>query len=73
MYRGREKRKLDIRIDGQSVEQVKQFKDLGSIVSEDGRCTKDVKARIGMAKDAFTKRRELLSRKTSSVAFQEDE
>ena len=63
----KEGQKLDIRVDGQSVDQVKQFKYLGSIVSEDGRCTKDVKARIGMAKDAFTKRRELLSRKMSSV------
>jgi len=35
------------------------------MISEDGRCETEVKVRIGMAKDAFNKRRELLRRKMS--------
>src|SRR6478672_9272728 len=47
---------------GQSVEQVSQFRYLGSLISENGRCLDDVKTRIGMAKNAFNKRKELLTR-----------
>ena len=35
------------------------------MITEDGRCIEDVKQRIGMAKDAFNKRRELLTRSMS--------
>ena len=41
------------------------FKYLGSIMSEDGRCVNEIIARIAMAKDATTKRRELFVRKMS--------
>ena len=53
--------KLNIKIDGQSIEQVKCFKYLGSNITEDGRSLEDVKSRIAMAKDAFNKRKELLT------------
>jgi hypothetical protein len=56
---------LDIRIDGQSLEQVKKFKYLGAMITEDGRCINDVKMRIGMAKEAFVKRKELLTSRIS--------
>jgi hypothetical protein len=56
---------VNIVIDGQVVEQVKKFKYLGAMISEDGRCETEVKVRIGMAKDAFNKRRELLRRNMS--------
>ena len=49
-------------VECQSVEQVSKFRYLGSLISEDGRCLDDVKTRIGMAKDAFNKRKELLTR-----------
>ena len=52
-------------IEGQRVEQVKKFKYLGSMITEDARCIEDVKQRIGMAKDAFSKRRELLTKSMS--------
>src|SRR6476469_10369127 len=48
---------VNITVEGQSVEQVSKFKYLGSLISEDGRCLDDVKTRIGMAKDAFNKRK----------------
>ena len=52
-----------IKIDGQLVEQVSKFKYLGSLITEDGRRKDEVKQRIGMAKDAFYKRKELLTKK----------
>ena len=49
---------MNITVEGQSVEQVSKFRYLGSLILEDGRCLDDVKTRIGMAKDAFNKRKE---------------
>ena len=57
--------RTNIKVDGKEVEQVTKFKYLGAILSEDGRCLEDVKARIGMAKDAFKKRKELLVKRFS--------
>src|SRR5579862_6053758 len=57
--------KSNIVINGQLVEQVNKFQYLGSMMTEDGRCTTEVKRRIAMAKDAFSKRKELLSRNMS--------
>jgi hypothetical protein len=53
---------VSIIVDGKRVEQVKRFKYLGSLIAEDGRCIEEVKQRIGMVKDAFNKRRELLTK-----------
>ena len=53
---------MNITVEAQSVEQVSKFRYLGSLISEDGRCLDDVKTKIGMAKDAFSKRKELLTR-----------
>src|SRR6476469_8245349 len=54
--------RVNITVEGQSVEQVSKFIYLGSLISEDGRCLDNVKTRIGMAKYAFNKRKELLTR-----------
>src|SRR6476469_10022188 len=54
--------RVNITVESQSVEQVSKFRYLGSLISEDGRCLDDVKTRTGMAKDAFNKRKELLTR-----------
>jgi len=45
--------KLKIYVDGQQVEQVSQFRYLGSLTSEDGYCTKEIRSRIKMAKKVF--------------------
>ena len=58
---------VNIVVEGQIVEQVKKFRYLGAIITDDGRCEAEVKARIAMAKDAFSKRKELLSRNMSRV------
>src|SRR6476469_2944534 len=54
--------RVNMTVEGQSVEQVSKCRYLGSLISEDGRCLDDVKTRIGMPKDAFNKRKELLTR-----------
>ena len=56
-----EGRLVKIKIDDQEIEQVSNFKYLGSLISEDGRCLVDVKTRIALAKDAFNKRKEFLT------------
>jgi hypothetical protein len=59
--------KVEIKIDGQLVEQVPRFKYLGAMITEDGRSEQDVRIRIGMAKSAFSKRKDLLNRRMSRV------
>lgn len=39
-----------VKVDGTNLETVKQFKYLGSIKTDDGSCTQDIKVRIAMAK-----------------------
>ena len=46
---------------GRLLSQVVSFRYLGSLVSEDGRCDKEIKARTGMAKSGFRKMRKLLT------------
>ena len=53
---------INIVIDGIKLEQVDQFRYLGSLITSDGRCEQEIKTRIGMAKAAFIKRQELLSK-----------
>jgi hypothetical protein len=61
----KENMKVNIIVDGQSVEQVAKFKYLGSMISDDGKCMTDIKTRIALSKEAFNKRRELLVRRMS--------
>ena len=43
----------NIKINGRMLEQVPQYKYLGSWITEDAKCDYDIKTRIGIAKDAF--------------------
>lgn len=54
MHIGPERPNTEIKIDNVQLEQVKDFKYLGSIKAKDGSCTKDVKTRISMAKRKMT-------------------
>ena len=56
-------RAVNVYLDDQKVEQVDNFKYLGSLITDDGRCEKEIKIRIAMAKEAFTRRRELLTKR----------
>src|SRR5579872_1312168 len=40
---------------GNSIKQVDNFKYLGTWITNDGKCDKEIKARIAMAKDTFYK------------------
>ena len=46
-----------ITIDQKQLENVKCFTFLGSMLTEDGRCTCEIKSRISMAKAAFNKKK----------------
>jgi hypothetical protein len=41
------------------VENVEEFNSLGSMITNDARCTQEIKVRIAMAKAAFNKKRTL--------------
>ena len=49
-------------IDGEQLEQVSDFRYHGHVLSEEGRCSKEIKMQIGMAKCAFNKGKELLTK-----------
>jgi len=49
----------NIVVNGRTLEQVTQYKYLGSWIMA-GRCEREIKTRIGMAKDVFWKHKELL-------------
>jgi len=52
---------VKIMIDQKQLENVETFKYLGSILTNDGRCTCEIKRRISMAKAAFNKKRTLFT------------
>jgi len=54
---------ITITIDQKQLENVKCFKYLGSMLTEDGRCTCETKSRIAMAKAAFNKKKNLFTSK----------
>jgi hypothetical protein len=59
--------KCDIRIEGKLLNQVNKFKYLGVMVTSDGRCLTEIKSRIGQAKAAFQKMRNILCNKSLSL------
>ena len=48
---------ITITIDQKQLENVKFFKYLDSMLTEDGRCTREIKSRIVMVKAAFNKKK----------------
>jgi hypothetical protein len=52
---------LTIMIDQTQMENVECFKYLGSVLTNDGRCTCEIKSRIAMTKAAFNKKKTLLT------------
>ena len=49
-----------LEIGNEKIKQVKSFKYLGSIITEDGKCEKEIKSRIAMAKEAFQRLKPIL-------------
>ena len=54
---------VTITVDQKQLENVKCFKYLGSMLTDDGRCTCEIKSRIVMAKAAFNKKKNLFTSK----------
>ena len=52
---------VKIMIDQKQLENMESFQYLGSILTNDGRCTCEIKCRIAMAKAAFNKKRALFT------------
>jgi hypothetical protein len=50
---------VKIMVDQKQLENVESFKCLGSILTNDGRCTCEIKCRIAVAKATFNKKRAL--------------
>ena len=57
--------RIKIVVNDKQLEQVKDYRYLGTNISEDGRCIKEVKTRIALAKTAFWKHKELLKSNVS--------
>lgn len=57
--KSKEQRICNITLNCQKIKQVQQFNYLGSLITEDGRCEKEIRTRIGMAKEAFGRMRSL--------------
>ena len=56
MWISRQPSPITITIDQKELENVKCFKYLNSMLTEDGRCAREIKSRIAMAKAAFNKK-----------------
>jgi hypothetical protein len=54
---------LQIKIDKKLVENVEEFNYLGSMITNDARCTREIKARIAMAIAAFNRKKILFTSK----------
>ena len=59
--------RCSLHAEGKSINQVEQFVYLGSLITADGRCDKDITRRIGMAKDAFRRMEKILLNRTISI------
>ena len=55
-----EQKIVKITVESEELEQVKEFPYLGSTITEDARCHREIQRRIVIGKDAFEKRKELL-------------
>src|SRR5215469_18580750 len=58
---------IDCKIDinGARIDQVKDFRYLGSLITEDGRSSREIRTRIGMAKAPFWRHKGFLRRDVS--------
>ncbi|BFY98674.1 hypothetical protein BsWGS_01714 [Bradybaena similaris] len=59
--------KCNIVVNGTSLKQVNEFKYLGTLITSDGRCIKEVKCRIAQAKAAFHKLKHILCNLSLSI------
>lgn len=53
--------KPDIKLDGETLEVVDEYKYLGSTITNDGGCAKEIKCRLQQARCSFQKKKSLLT------------
>ena len=63
---------IKIIVNGKQLEQVKDYKYLGTNISDDGKCIKEVKIRVALAKTAFWRHKELLKSNVSMSVKKDD-
>ena len=63
MRMSRQPSSVTVIIDQKQLENLEYFKYLGSMLTNDGRCTCEIKSRIVMAKAAFNKKKTLFTSK----------
>ena len=59
--------RCDVRVNDKSIKQVRRFCYLGSYITEDGRCTEEIKRRICEAKKAFQKMKNIITNSHLSI------
>ena len=59
--------RVNVRVGEEVLEQVEKYKYLGSLVTQDGRCVEDIKTRIAIAKNAFTKIKAMVTNRAISI------
>ena len=57
----------NITVNGEKINQVEQFSYLGSLVTHDGRCDKEIRRRIGIAKSVFRSMEKVLTTRSISM------
>lgn len=67
MSKKEHRRLTNIDVNGQVFEEVAKYKYLGSEITNDGRCQVEINKRIGIAKNAFWKHRDLMTRNISKT------
>ena len=65
----REPSTVTIMIGQKQLENVECFNYLGSMFTNDGRCTREIKSRIAIAKVAFNKKKTLFTSKLDFMEF----
>ena len=56
-----EERNIAIDVDGQELEQLRDFRYLGQIITDDGRCDKEVKRTVAIARSNFINMKDVLA------------
>ena len=62
-----EEARIATEVDGAILEQVKSYQYLGQLITEDGRCEKEIKRRIEIARTNFLKLKDVLTTKRLSI------
>uniref|UniRef100_A0A8D8SQ06 Reverse transcriptase n=1 Tax=Cacopsylla melanoneura TaxID=428564 RepID=A0A8D8SQ06_9HEMI len=65
----KEKDEVNILVNNERIKQITIFKYLGSNITEDAKCTGDIKQRIVLAKIAFNKKKTLLCSNNVSLTI----